>query len=342
MSNEEFNLEAIEKTFTSHKVNEIIDAFIVQQREDGFIVNIGGKKDAFIKNSEFDDVDSVKIGDSFKAIILSMKNEEGLVEISKRKAEENISGQEIAVKLKIGSKFSCVITSAHQGGISSRLGEYEIFIPAGQIAVGFTRDLKSYIGKSLIVAVVEIDNENKKIIASKKILEEEENREVEESFWRSIFENKVVRGEVKRFVPYGAFVNVDGVDCLVHISDISYERINSPSEVLELGKTYQFRVLKVDRNEKRVNLGYKQLQTDPTSKKIMELVVGEEKEGVVVKILKFGAIIKLDNGVEGLLHISNATQDSRKNIYEIVKLGQVVQVKIISIDPEQRRVSFGI
>jgi len=340
--NEEFNLENIEKTFASYKKGQLFDGVVVIKREDGVIFNIGGKNDAFISKNDFDNFDDVKIGDRFKVMITNMKNEEGLIEVSKHEADNLIVGNQNAQKLKLGSKFSFVATNANNSGIYSRLGDFEIFVPAGEVSDRFVKDFKALIGKQFEATVVEIDKDNKKIIGSIKILIEQTKQTNETLFWSSIFINKIVSGVVKKIQPYGAFVEVDGVDCFVHISNLSYSRIENPSEVIKEGEVYNFKVIELDRENKKVALSKKALEESPKTLAIKKLKEGDVFEGIVVKILKFGAIIKLDNGVSGLLHIANATEDRQKQIYEIVKLDQKVKVEVISIDLEEEKVSFGL
>lgn len=180
----------------------------------------------------------------------------------------------------------------------------------------------------------------KQIIASIKLLEEKVKETNEALFWNSIFINKIVRGKVKKIMPYGAFVDVGGVDCFLHISNMSYNRIGNPSEIIKEGEEYNFKVIELDRENKKVTLSLKALQESPRLIAIKELHVGAIYKGIVVKILQFGAIIKLENGATGLLHIKNATEANNKQIYEIVKLDQRVEVEVIDKDEENERVSF--
>ena len=172
--------------------------------------------------------------------------------------------------------------------------------------------------------------------------EDKEREANHETFWRAIFVNKIVDGTVKRIVPYGAFVEVGGVDCLLHISDVSYNKINSVSDVLELGKTYKFKVIKVDKENQKVNLGYKQLEESLKHKMLQTMSVGDKIVAKAIKILPYGAILKADNGVEGLLHIKNATEDARAQIHQIVKLEEEIEVYVKSIDLERDRLEFAI
>lgn len=334
----EFNLEAIEKTFTSYKKGQLQDGVVVFKRDDGVIFNIGGKKDAFIEKSDFDDFDEIKIGDRFKVMVLGT-NEEGMIIASKSQADVTMLGTQNAQKLKLGSKFSFVPTHA-DFGLIGKMGDYEIFVPREE--VGEHRvDERKLVGKQCEAVVTEIDKEGKKIVASIKLLQQQTRLANEELFWKSIFINKIVKGTVKKILPYGAFVNVGGVDCFIHISDLSFNKIQSPNEVIEEGKEYTFKVIELDRDSKKVKLGLKQILPDPMVEKIKALNVGEIYDGEVIKILAFGAIVKLGSGVTGLLHISNVTERSDANIYEFVKLGQKVKVRVLQTSPEEKRVSFG-
>lgn len=334
-----FDLDAIDKTFTTYKKGQMFDGVVVTKREDGVIFNIGGKNDAYISAEDFEDYEDVKIGDRFKVVIINQKNEEGLIEASKSQADTLYFGNQNAQKLRLGSKFSFVATGVNNG-LTSKMGEFSIFVPADEVSIHYVRDLKALVGKQFEGIVTEYNKEEKKIIASIKMLQEQIKEQCESVFWKSIFINKIVDGKVKKILPYGIFVDVDGVDCFCHISNLSYEKLDNPSQVVKEGDVFKFRVIEVDRDKQKVALGLKQLQESPKTKAIKELLVGEIYAGEVIKILQFGAIIKLENGATGLLHISNATDRSDKNIYEIVKLNQKVQVEVLSLDIEEEKVAF--
>lgn len=339
MEEEKFNLEAIERTFTKYQKGQMFDGVVVIKRENGCIFNIGGKNDAFLPAEEVPDYENLKIGDRFKVIILNSKNEEGMLEVSKSLADSQIVATQNANKLKLGSRFTFVVTGADNEGLYSKMGEYDIFVPLEEISVT-TRDARKAQGKQFEAIVTEISREEKKIIASIKMLETEIKEKNESLFWSSIFINKIVEGRVKKILDYGAFVDVGGVDCFLHISNISHNRIANPSEVISEGQQLTFKVIEVDRVAKKVALSLKALQESPKLIAIKSLLVGEQYSGIVVKILKFGAIIKLENGATGLLHIKNATEANNKQIYEIVKLDQEVVVEVVDKNEEEEKVSF--
>ncbi len=340
MEEVKFNLDTIDKTFTKYKKNEIFDGVVVLKRDDGVIFNIGGKSDAFIAKSDFDNFDDVKIGDRFKVAVLGTKTEDGMIIVSKKIADNVIIGSQNAEKLKIGSQFSFYATGIKDNCLISKMGIYNIVVPNGEIDINL-KNLHYYLNKQFTAIVTEIDKDKRLIVCSIRILKEQQKELQETTFWNSIFINKVVQGRVEKIMPYGAFVDVDGVSCFIHISDIAYEHVDDVSKYLSVGETYTFRVIKIDKQQKRVSLGLKQLSENPKTAYLKELKVGDKVTGTVTKILAFGAIIKLDeSGLEGLLHVSDATQHNDMRIYQIVKLGQKVEVEIKSIDINRNRIAF--
>lgn len=335
-----FSMDAIDQTWTTYRLNQVLDGVVALKREDGVIFNIGGKSDGFIPADDFDNFADIQVGDRFKVVITNMKNEEGLLQASKRRADALIIGTMQAKELKLGSTFSFVVTKIVSDGLQSKLGEYTVFVPDDEISSRPYKSKNIFLNKRLEGIVTEIDNDKKNIVASCKMLAERQQLSAEKAFWNSIFVNKLVEGKVEKIMPYGAFVNVNGITCLCHISDISYNHINSPDQVLKLGQTYVFKVKNVDRENQKVGLSYKALQQSPKALLLDGLSVGEKHIGEVIKFMPFGAILRLENGAEGLLHIKDATNLMGVNIYEIVKMGEKVEVVIKAIDKQKNRLSF--
>lgn len=340
MEEVKFSMSEIEKTFAKYKKNDIFDGIVILKRADGVIFNIGGKSDAFIAKDDFDDFDSVKIGDRFKVAVLGSKNEEGMILVSKKIADNIIIGSQNAEKLKIGSEFSFYVTGTQNGGLVSKMGMYNIVVPNSEIDTKL-KNINYYVNKQHTAIVTEINKNEKLIVCSIKMLKEQIQETQENLFWSSIFINKVVEGKVEHIVPYGAFVNVDGIKCFIHISDLAYTKVENVSDYLKLYETYTFRVIKLDKENKKVSLGLKQLSENPKTAFLKKIKVGDKLNGSVTKILAFGAIVKLDeSGIEGLLHVSDATEHNDKRIYQIVKLGQKLEVEVKSIDEQRDRISF--
>lgn len=338
----QFNLDAIDKSFQTYTTGKLIEGVVVLKREDGVIFNVGGKRDTFLPMQEFDNYSLIKIGDRFNVVLTNKKTDDGIIIASKIMADNLIIGSQTAEKIKLGSKFSFVVSGFKNNSLISKLGEYDIVIPEGEISGSNPGFLGKYKNRQLEAIATEINRQEKLIVASVKMLSEQIERHNQEAFWSSIFINKIVDGTVAKIVPYGAFIDVGGVSCLLHISNISYDRIENVNDVLKVGQQLKLRVIKIDRENKTVALGLKQLLEDPKTASLKALVVGGEYLGEVVKILPFGAIIKLENGAEGLLHIQEATNNAEKRIYEIVKLGDKLNVRVKSVNLEQQKCSFSI
>lgn len=335
-----FSLKEIDKTFAKYKKNEIYDGVVILKRDDGVVFNIGGKSDAFIKKEDFADFNEIKLGDRFKVAILGTKTEDGMIEVSKTIADNILIGSQTAEKLKIGSQISFFITGIKNGSLLSKIGLYEVVVPHDEIDIKLKK-LNYYLNKQETGIVTEINKSEKLIVCSIKMLKEQIKETQENLFWSSIFINKIVKGKIEKIMPYGAFVNVDGISCFIHISDISYQKVNNIEDFLNVNQEYTFRVIKIDKQNKKVSLGLKQLYENPKTAIIKNLHVGERYDVTVIKILAFGAILRLNNyGIDGLLHVSDATENAGKRIYEIVKVGQKINVEIKNIDLEKDRINF--
>lgn len=343
MSDQEvkFDLDEVEKTFTKYRLNQILDGVVVLKRENGVIFNIGGKLDAFISATDFEDFSQIKFGDRFKAVITNMKNEDGLIEVSKTKADNLILGTMQASGLKLGKTFSFVVTNFDGHNFQSKLGEFEIIIPKNQILTNDYTNPKQFLNKKFDAIVTDIDAKAKQITASVKMLQERTKKNIELSFWNSIFEGKQVIGKVVKLFSYGALIDVYGVNCFCHISQIAHERVDDISKFLQNGKEYTFKVIEVNKETKKVSLSLKALQLNSKQEFLKNLEIGKQIEGKVVRILPFGAIIK-DNqsGYEGLLHISDASAVYGTQIKDIIKLGEEIIVLVKNIDLEKQKISF--
>ncbi len=258
--NRDFNLEEIDKTFIDYRKTKIAEGIVISIKENGVIFNLGGKIDALIPNEEVDNLKDIKIGDRFLVYITGRKNEDGLMIVSQKKAIDLEIEKQNARNIKLGCVFYCIVSKINKdGALISEMGDYTIMIPKNEICINDKIFYKKYINKKIECVATEINVDKKQIYASIRILEEKINQEKQEFFWRNNFINKIVDGVVKNIVPYGAFVEIDGVMCLCHISNISNKKILSPDEILKIGKKYKFKILNLDRKNKKVSIGYKQL-----------------------------------------------------------------------------------
>lgn len=290
---------------------------------------------------------AAKVGEEIEVLIIGLNPVLLSEKAIKALAEEEKEIEEI----KNGKLFNVTIEGTNKGGLTARLGSYGVFIPSSQIRIGFVKDLDKYVGKTLRVKAerVETAERRKQIVASQRVILEAEKAEreaqraqKEEAFFSSVVLGDVVVGKVVRFSSFGAFVEVNGFDCLAHISDLSWTGVKSPAEVLEIGKEYEFRVLKLDKETKKVSIGYKQLQPRPWESVPGKYAVGDIVTGKIVRIVEFGVFVEIETGVDGLVHISQISHEWLEKPTEGLKVGDEVKAKIISIDYEKEKITLSI
>ena len=349
VQSEEFK-SALEGSLINYKEGKRVKGTVIGADDKGIHLNIGGKKDGLIPKDEvaidgvYNPADYAE-GDELEAIIIAKADSEsGCVLLSKKRVDQIKEGDKVVETIRDGAVFELAPDKVTKGGLLGKLGTYTVFIPASQIREGFVKDLKQYVGKKLRLTALEIEDDEKrhKIVASQRKVLEEERKEREDIFWANVQPNVIVNGKVKRVTNFGAFVSVDGFDCLAHIVDLSWNHIKKVEDVLTIGENYDFLVLSVDREKGRVSLGYKQLQPHPFVKCLEEHPVGSICRGKVVSIVPFGAFVELAPGVEGLVHVSEAAHSFVKNINEIVKVGDEVDVMILAADEAARKITLSI
>ena len=349
--NEQLLAQAVaEMPDKKYRAGSKVKCRVVQTTEDGVYVRLDGRKtEDFIPNEELvleGDVQeykkSLKENDLLECKITTIGSK-GNITLSKKAIDEQNKDDVLVPGIKEGNEFSVTMTRMAKNCLTGRLGSYTVVVHASQIKMGYVKDLEKYVGKTLRLKVSGPDkvNEEKHVIfASAKAIILEEKKAKEDAFWNGIEKNEIVEGEVLRFASFGAFVNVRGFDCLAHTSDLSWDRINSPEEVLEKGKTYEFVVLDTDREHNRVSVGYKQLQPKPWEQAEEKFPVGTVVTGKVARLMPYGAFIELGSHIDGLLHVSNYDWDWIEDISKVLKVGDEVEVKVMDFDAENHRITL--
>ena len=351
VSSQEF-LEGLEETIVSYKEGKRVTGTVIGADEKGIHINIGGKKDGLIPKDEvviegeYNPEDYAE-GSEIEAIIIAKQDaDSGCVLLSKKRVDLIKEGDKVVESVREGAIFELIVDKVTKGGLLGKLGTYTVFIPASQIRERYVKDkeLPQYVGKKLRLTALQIEDAEKrhKIVASQRKVIEEERKRREEVFWANVQPNVIVNGKVKRVTNFGAFVSVDGFDCLAHIVDLSWNHIRKVEDVLTIGESYDFLVLSVDREKGRVSLGYKQLQAHPFVKFLEEHPVGSVCHGKVVSVVDFGAFVELSKGVEGLVHVSEASNTFVKNINEVLHAGDEVDVVILAADEASRKITLSI
>ena len=336
------------------KKGQIVQATISQATEEGLQILLPfSKKEVALSKDELDcekyDVSEYmdKIGETIDLLVVELKPSLKLSQkmIRTLKEEESLSAD-----IEAGKEFSVVCTGTNKGGLVSQLGTYSVFIPAKEIRMGFVKDLSKYEGKTLRLRALEIRKTGRKeIIASQRVILQEEHdaneaakAAKEEEFFASISVGDIVDGKVERTTNFGAFVSVNGFDCLAHISDLSWTGTDEVKDVLEIGKTYQFKVLKIDKNNKKVSIGYKQLQPQPWDLAVNNYAVGDVIHGKVVRLVPFGAFVEVEKGIDGLVHVSQISYDRIETPASVLNVGDEVDAKIIALDIDAKKMNLSI
>lgn len=330
-------------------------------------LSLSGKNDAgFIAADEMEldgsyDMSKYAVGDTLEAIIIPKgDNKSKTINLSKKKYDEILVADEAVKSILAGEEFSLTVSSAIKGGLLGKLGSYTIFIPASQIRIGYVKNLEEYVGKKLRLRILPpketetAEGEEaaparrpnpKRIVASQRVILEEERAAREDAFWETMQVNNIIKGKVKRFAMkdgkyFGVFVSIMNKDCLLHISDLSWSKVDDPATVLEINKSYEFVVLKADRENDKVSLGYKQLQKQPYELAAEKYHVGDVVKGKVERIKDFGAFISIEPGIDGLVHVSEICHKWISHASEVLKVGDEVEAKIISF--EKNKITLSI
>ncbi|MBD5636919.1 MAG: bifunctional 4-hydroxy-3-methylbut-2-enyl diphosphate reductase/30S ribosomal protein S1 [Clostridia bacterium] len=345
-------VEDIDKNERYHK-GQIISAKIVSATEEGVYVSASGKLEILLPKDELDcseytrEAYAGRVGEELQLMVVELNPKVKLSEksVKKIKEEEALLGD-----VEAGKEFSVICTGFNKGGLTAELGTYPVFIPAKEIRSGYVNDLEKYKGKKLRLRLLEIRKERRKeIIASQRVILEEEKAakdaqkaEKEEAFFNTIEVGAIVEGKVERVTSFGAFVSVNGFDCLAHISDLSWTGVKEVTDVLEIGKRYQFKVLKIDRENKKVSIGYKQLQPEPWDLAAEKYAEGDVVHGKVVRIVPFGAFVELEKGIDGLVHVSQISHEWLENPTSVLSIGEEIDAKVLAFNPAERKITLSI
>lgn len=360
-STEVKNSNAMEEAMTAmndeqlkFKRGQKVVATISSATDDGLMLYINNtKKEILLPKDEIDCENydraefAKKVGDEIEVMIVGLNP----VVLSQKAIAAQKEEEELIAKLQAGETFTVTCTGFNKGGLISKLGSYDIFVPSSQIRIGFVKELEKYVGKQLRLKAEKVENTGRKkqIVGSQRVILEAEKAErdaakkaKEDEFFANIHEGDVVTGTAVRFAAFGAFIDVNGFDCLAHISDLSWTGAKSSAEVLELGKAYEFKVLKCDQETKKVSLGYKQLQPKPWQLAGDKYAIGDVIKGTVVRIVDFGAFVEVEKGIDGLVHVSQISHEWLEKPTEGLKVGDVVSAKIISIDYDKEKITLSI
>lgn len=326
------------------KNGSLIEGTVSAVKDDEVFIDIGYKSEGVVPLEEFGENAEVKPGDKVTVMLVQLENDKtGMVELSKRRADEKIRWEKILAHYVEGSVVTGTIKSAVRGGLLVQIDDVEAFLPGSQVEVTPVKELEPYVGQTFDFKVIKISNERRNLIVSRRELIEGALAEKKAELLASLQKGEIRKGRVKNITDFGAFVDLDGLDGLLHITDMSWGRIKHPSELLKVGQELDVMVLDVDRERERVSLGLKQTMPNPWDAIQDQFPVGSRVEGKVVNLAPYGAFVEIAPGIEGLVHISEFSWTKRvARASDMLSVGDTVQVVVLSVDVENQKIALGI
>jgi small subunit ribosomal protein S1 len=336
-----------DSTFPVINEGEVVSGKVVRVDKDEVLVDIGYKSEGVIPVSELsirrsvNPADEVNLGDQIDALVMTKEDAEGRLILSKKRARFEMAWKRIEGAAESGEPVEGIVIEVVKGGLILDLG-VRGFLPASLVDIRRVQDLDEFMSQTLRCKVIELNRSRNNVVLSRRAVLEEERREMRQAILDRLSPGDVVEGTISNIVDFGAFVDLEGIDGLIHISELSWSHVNHPSELLEIGQEVRVKVLDIDRERQRISLGLKQTQSDPWQQVIDTYEQGDVVEGRVTKVVTFGAFVEVVPGVEGLVHISELATHHVENPREIVQQGESVRAKIIEMDAERRRLSLSL
>src|ERR1700712_500529 len=338
--------EASSEQTDSLKEGDIVQGYVIKVNRDTVVVDIGYKSEGVIPASEFIDTSgkvSVNPGDRVDVLVEARENDQGLVALSKEKADKLKVWDEISAACERDELIEGTITGRVKGGLQVSIrGGVKAFLPGSQVDLRPVRNLDKLIGQTFEFKVIKFNKKRGNIVLSRRVLLEKERNELKAKTLQQLEEGMVVRGTIKNITEYGAFVDLGGIDGLLHITDMSWGRVNHPSEVFKIGDEVTVKVLKYNPETERVSLGLKQTMEDPWNHASESYPQGKRVRGKVVSITDYGAFVEMEQGIEGLIHVSEMSWKKPKHPSKVLEIGQEVECQVLDVDVANKRISLGL
>ena len=334
--------DLISKSMRDFREGSIVKGRILEIRPREVLVDIGYKSEGIISTAEFDDIDSLQVGDEVEVLLERLENDEGMVVLSKEKAAYRQNWNKIASVFAGGGLIKGKVRSVVKGGLMVNIG-VEAFLPASQIDIIPPRDLQQFVGNTYDFKIVKINDDRKNVVLSRRELIEQERSEKRQKFMDSVNVGDHVTGTVKNLTDFGAFIDLDGMDGLLHITDMTWGRLGHPSELLKVGQALNVIVLDINKEKERVSLGLKQTQKNPWDQIEERFPAGQKVKGKITNLVPYGAFVELEEGVEGLIHVSELSWTKRiMRPSDILTVGQEVDAVVLGVNKEEQKISLGL
>jgi ribosomal protein S1/(E)-4-hydroxy-3-methyl-but-2-enyl pyrophosphate reductase len=342
------SMEDFEKTMVSLRNGQIVKGVVLSVNPQEAIVNIGYKADGIIsadevfleQNQTLEDI--IKVGQEIEVEVIKINDGEGNVLLSCKSIQQQKVWNDIQKGYEAGVEFRGKCTQAVKGGVIASINGIRTFVPASQLSTKYVEDLNTFVGKELRLKIIELDKRRNRLVASQRIILEDEEEAKRQAVWNSLKEGEKITGTVKSITDFGVFVDIGGIDGLIHISDLSWGHVKHPSEVLSENQQVEVIVLSFDKEKGRISLGYKQTLPQPWENADNKYPVGSIVEGKVVRITSFGAFVELEPGVDGLVHISQISNKRINKVEDALKVGDIINAKVLDVKPEDHKLSLSI
>ena len=332
----------------SLRPGQMVKGTVLRATPDELIVNVGYKSDGIVTKDEIvlqEDKPLEEVfheGDGIEVEVLKVNDGEGNVVLSQKNIVKHRIWKEIEEAFQNQKEVAGSGKEVVKGGLLANIKGISAFVPASQLSVRYVADLSTFVGQNLRLRILETDKKRGRVVASQRVILEAEEAEKRNQVWANIQEGQRIKGEVKRLTNFGAFVDIGGVDGLIHISDLAWGHIKSPKQVVSEGQEGEVVVLSVDKENNRISLGYKQTKPHPWDNIEEKYPIGQIFEGKVVRLAAFGAFVELEPGVDGLVHISQISDKRVNKVEDVLKTGETVSVKVLDVKPKERRISLSI
>lgn len=340
-------MDEIEKSMKVLRRGDIVDGTVISVNENEVLVNLGSTRDGVVALEELDDhienpLGYYSEGDTITVIVIKEDDGEGNIVLSKKRADYEKVWDEFEESINGDKTFKIKVKEAIKGGAITEIKGVRGFIPASQLSVDYVEDISEYVGEELEVKAIEYSLEKKNVVLSAKVVQQKQREKQGKVLFDSISEGQVFTGSVTRLADFGAFVDLGGADGLVHISELSWKRIKHPSEVVAVGDRVEVMVLKVDKESKRIGLRLNDVQDNPWTNISSYYQENDVANGKVVRLTNFGAFVELESGIDGLLHVSEISEERISKASDVLEIGQDVEVMILSIDEASKKMSFSM
>ncbi|MEY2907098.1 MAG: ribosomal protein [Verrucomicrobiota bacterium] len=334
--------QLIAASVKNYREGSIVKGHILEKRPKEFLIDIGYKSEGVVSASEFDDPDEIQVGDEVEVLLERLENDQGMVILSKQKASQRQNWSKIVKLFEAEGIIKGRVKSVVKGGLIVNVG-VEAFLPASQVDINPPKDLTSFVGNTYDFKIVKLNEDRKNVVLSRRELIEAERSERRQQFLGTMSAGDKVEGTVKNITDFGAFLDLDGIDGLLHITDMSWARLTHPSEAVKPGDRLTVVVLEINKDKERISLGLKQLQSNPWDRIEERFPIGQKISGKITNLMPYGAFVQIEEGIEGLIHVSELSWTKRiTRPSDVLTLGQDIEAVVLGVNKADQKISLGV